>query len=250
MRKVFVVASSIQPRTGTFTYSPTRSFFDTDERYRQTIFTINSIRNAVPDAKIVVVDSSEDYKEKQFVLSTYLGVEFIPIKELSGEVFETVNTHKNKSLCECLLLNTYYTQYKKQLMEYDFIIKATGRYFYFGIDNSYFTEENTDKIFFKRPLKFDWDNSWNYELVDARQYHNENVLHQYCTVLFGSASQHFHKLMDINEATIHLLNQPSMIHYDIETLSYYFTRFYKQHILEVDWMVSGWDGTSGRFMYY
>jgi len=58
------------------------------------------------------------------------------------------------------------------------------------------------------------------------------------------------KFIDINEATIHLLNQTAMSHYDIETLSYYFTRAFEDKIIEVDWKVSGWDGTSGRFMYY
>jgi hypothetical protein len=54
----------------------------------------------------------------------------------------------------------------------------------------------------------------------------------------------------MNDATVHLLQQPLMHHYDIETLSYYFTRAYEDKIIEVDWKVSGWDGTSGRFMYY
>ena len=57
-------------------------------------------------------------------------------------------------------------------------------------------------------------------------------------------------MMDINEATIHLLDQPSMNHYDIETLSYYFTRQHESTVVETDWIVSGWDGTSGRYMYY
>jgi hypothetical protein len=61
---------------------------------------------------------------------------------------------------------------------------------------------------------------------------------------------HLEKFIDINEAVIHLLNQPTMRHYDIETLMYYLTRPYEDNIMEVNWKVSGWDGTSGRFMYY
>jgi hypothetical protein len=41
-----------------------------------------------------------------------------------------------------------------------------------------------------------------------------------------------------------------MAHYDIETLSYYFTRPHEKQIIETDWKVCGWDGTSARFMYY
>jgi hypothetical protein len=250
MRKLFVVGSSIQPRTGVFTYSPTRSKFDSEERFRQTIFTINSIHNAFPDSDIVVIDSSDDYKEYYFILKNFLGVDYVPLKEISPSAFDVVNTHPNKSLCESLLLNTFFQQYKKDIKDYDYVIKTTGRYFHFNFDDKLFTEENKDKIFFKKPLHFPWNDTWNYSFIDVRQEQRTNELHQYCTVLYAFGSQHLDKFIDINEATIHLLKQPSMMHYDIETLSYYLTRQYKDIIIETDWKVSGWDGTSGRFMYY
>lgn len=250
MRKLFVIGSSIQPRAGKFTYSPVRSKFDTDERFRQTIFTVNSIQNSFPDADIVIVDSSDEYKDYHLVFKNYLKTDFVPLKELSSGAFELVNTHPNKSFCESLLLNTYFSQYKKQIKEYDYVIKATGRYFYFDFNDALFTEQNIDKIFFKKPLQFQWNDSWQYSFVDRRKEQNNNLLHQYCTVLYGFGSQYLEKFIDINEAAINLLNHPSMIHYDIETLSYYFTRPFEKVIIETDWKVSGWDGTSGRFMYY
>ena len=124
-----------------------------------------------------------------------------------------------------------------------------GRYFYWDFNDDLFTPENTDKIFFKKPLNFEWNNSWNYQFVDRRTSEN-NRLYQYCTVLYGFGSMHLDKFIDINEATIHLLKQPQMSHYDIETLSYFLTRPYRDLIIETDWKVCGWDGTSGRFMYY
>lgn len=250
MRKLFVVASSIQPREGRFTYSATRSFFTAEERFRQTIFTINSIQNIFPDAEITIIDSSDEYSEYHKIFTNYFNVNFIPIKELSGEVFEKVNTHTNKSLCECLLLNTYYQHYKKQVFEYDYIIKTCGRYFYSRMNNSLFTEANTNKIFFKHPLEFNWNNTWNYSFIDRREETKKNVLNQYCTVLYAFGKKHYQKMIDINETAIHVISQPSMHHYDIETLSYYLTRPYLNDIIEVDWRVSGWDGTSGRFMHY
>lgn len=249
MRKLFVVASSIQPRDGKFSYSKTRSLFSAEERFRQTFFTVNSIKNLVPEAKVVVVDSSDDYELYAKKLA-YLDAEFIPIKELSGEVFETVNTHQSKSLCECLLLNTYFEQYKKEIFSYDYVIKTCGRYFYSKMDKSIFNEENTSKMFFKHPLQFKWNHTWNYDFVDLRHINGGDFLNQYCTVLYAFGAKHLHRIMDINEAAIHIINRPLMYHYDIETLSYYFTRPFQTDIIEVDWMVSGWDGTSGEFMYY
>jgi hypothetical protein len=249
MNKLFVVTSSIQPREGRFTYSQTRSHFSPEERLRQTIFTVNSIRNAVPDAKIVLFDTSNDYNEYKFLFPIYFGVDYVPIKEVSGEVFETVNTHTNKSLCECLLLKTYMEQFKTEVNECDYFIKATGRYFYSYI-NDFFNTNNVNSIFFKKPLKFEWNDSWNYEFVDQRNLQGDNFLYQYCTVLYGCGKNHVHKLADLFEMVTYLLKQPSMTHYDIETLSYYFTRPYKDIIIETDWRVTGWDGTSGRMMHY
>lgn len=246
--KLFIIPSTIQPRKGRFTYSNTRSHFSTEERLRQTIFTINSIQNAYPNSHVVLLDSSDDCSFKK-ELTHIKNLEFISVKEISPENAEIINTHPNKSLCECLMMNTYYTKFKKQIKEYDYVIKTCGRYFYFNFTD-HFTEENKDKIFFKRPLQFDWDDSWRYHFIDRRDIQKDNKLKQYCTVLFAFGSIHLEKFIDINEATIHLLKQPCMSHYDIETLSYYFTRPYDSNILEVDWIVSGWDGTSGRFMYY
>jgi hypothetical protein len=250
MSEIFVVGSSIQTRNAPLTYSPVRTVFSADERFRHTIFTVNSIHNAFPKAKIVLVDSSEDYQEYKSLLSYFLNVEFIPLKELSGEAFEIVNNHPNKSLCESLLLNTYYKQYKKYIEQYDFVVKGCGRYFHFNFDGSLFTEENKDKIFFKKPMNFEWNDSWNYSFIDRRQLQGNNRIHQYCTVLYAFGSMHLEKFIDINEAVVHFLKQPSMIHYDIETLSYYLTRQYQDKIIETDWKVCGWDGTSARFMYY
>jgi hypothetical protein len=250
MRKLFVVSSSIAPKPGTFTYSPTRSVFGAEERFRQTIFTINSIQASFPNDKIVVVDSSEDYADYIVTLRHLKNVEYLPVKDYAPEIFNLVNHHQNKSLCECALLNSYYKKFKNEIKEYDYVIKTTGRYFYFNFNDALFTQENTNKIFFKKPLNFEWNDNWRYQFVDRRVQQNNNRLHQYCTVLYGFGIHQFDKFIDINDAVVNLLSNEKMAHYDIETLSYYFTRPFEKDIIETDWIVSGWDGTSARFMYY
>lgn len=250
MNKLVIITSSINPRQGDFTYSKKRTFFNAEERFRQTICTVNSLKNSLPGCKVVIIDSSEEYKEYLDLFQFFPNVEFIPVKELSGEVFEITNTHRNKSHCESLLLNTYFKQYKRQIKEFDFVFKTSGRYIHFNFNDKLLTEENKDKIFFKKPLQFTWDESWGYQFVDIRNYENHNFLCQYCTVLYGYGSTHLDKFMDINEAVIHLTNQPSMHYYDIETFYYYFMLQYRNQVIHTDWIVSGWDGVSGKFMYY
>jgi len=247
--KLFIIPSTIQPRDGAFTYAKTRSVFSAEERFRQTVFTINSIQSAYPDADMVLLDSSDNYQTFKPDLLHIPNLKFVSLKEIDSNIANTVNSHVNKSLCECLMMNTYFKHFKKTIKEYDYVIKTCGRYFYFNFEN-YFTEENTNKIFFKKPLQFTWDDNWNYHYVDLRHYQNNNKLYQYCTVLFAFGSAYLEKFIDINETVIHLIDQPSMKHYDIETLMYYLTRPYQNNIIETDWKVSGWDGTSGRFMYY
>lgn len=248
--KLFIIGSSIQTRNAPLTYSKVRTIFSKEERLRQTIFTVNSITNAFPESRIVLLDSSDEVEDIRNQMRYFNNVEFIALKDLSGEAHDIVNNHKNKSLCESLLLNTYYTQYKKYIKQFDYVIKACGRYFYFNMFNDLFTEENKDKIFFKKPLQFEWDDSWKYDFIDLRAYQNDNFIRQYCTVLYGFGSSQLYKFIDINEAIVHLLSYPQMSHFDVETLSYYLTRPFESQIIETDWLVCGWDGTSGRFMLY
>lgn len=249
MNKIVIVGSTIQAREGKFTYSKTRTIFDANERFRQTIATVNSLTNALPDAKIYVVDSSDQFEPYVFPFSMIgPSVTFVPVKELDSDACEIINSHTNKSYCESLILNTFYNKFRAELENADYVIKATGRYMYFDLNDKIFNESNTDKIFFKPPLKFNWSDNWDYHLIDRRKQQNDNKIYQYCTVLYGFGAQHLQKMIDINDAAMHCISQKW--NFDIETLSYYFTRFWEANIIETNWKVCGWDGTSGRLMFY
>lgn len=250
MDKIAIVTSSIQVKPGKFTYSLKRSEFNSEERLRQTISTVSSIQASIPGCKVVIVDSSEDYAEYSRIFGYLENVEFVPLKELSGEAYELASTHINKSLCESVLLQAYYTNYKKYIKQFDFVVKVCGRYLLFGVNNDLFTEQNKNKIFYKKPIQFEWNDSWRYHFVDRRNLQNDNKLNQYCTVIYAFGIDNLERFMDINEANSHLLNKNVMMHYDLETLMYYYTRPYVSDVIETDWKVCGWDGTSGRFMYY
>lgn len=250
MNKLIVVTSCINPRNGHFTYSKTRSKFNAEERFRQTLFTINSLRNSLPEAKIVIVESSDNLIEYEQILSYHKNVELIHLKKISAETHEIVNTHVHKSFCESLMLNTFYDYYKHELPKYDYIIKVSGRYFFYNLNKYIFNEENKDKILFKKPMHFEWNDSWGYSLVDLRAEQNDNKLYQYCTVLYGFGYDKLQTMVELNKKTMDLVYQPSMYHYDMETLFYYFLRPYNSKIIETDWIVSGWHGPCGTYVFY
>lgn len=251
MRKLAIITSSINPREGNnFFYTTNRSHFTPEIRLQQTIYTINCLKSCIPNVDIAVVDTSENNDNFKNLFEYFGNTKLYPIKDLSPEVFEITNTHKNKSHCECLLLNTFYNHFKKDIKEYDYVIKTSGRYFHFNFNDTLFTEENRDKIFFKFPRAYEWKDEWNYSMIDVRAEENHNFLKQYCTVLYAFGTQHLDKFIDMNEATIHLTKYPELSHYDIETLYYYFMRSYRQHLIQTNWLVSGWCGVTGRFWYY
>jgi hypothetical protein len=127
----------------------------------------------------------------------------------------------------------------------------SGRYFIDrSFDVSLFNEYNKDKIFFKRPMKFEWNNSWPYDMVDRRSLQGDNLLYQYSSVLYGFGADMLDRIVDIYHVIETFTGHPNKIVYDVETLLYYFTRVYQDKIIETDWTIYGWDGTSGTFLRY
>jgi hypothetical protein len=254
MKKAFIVTSSIEvDNQHPLTYSKVRTAFDSEERFRQTVMTVASLDLACDknDTTIYILDTSENWKERAATFLYQPNLKFISVKEFFPDIFDAVRTHPHKSYCECLLLSRFIKDFRKELSQYDYLFKLTGRYF---VDSSFnteiFNEENLNKIFFKHPLGFEWHDAWGYNLVDRRQQQNNNKLHQYCSVLFGWGKDHYDHFLDLFTAMTTMFSQPEFFNYDVETLIYYFTRPFEETIIETDWIIYGWSGASGQFMRY
>ena len=253
MKKAFIVTSAIEVNNNNpLTYSTVRSYFSNEERFRQTVATIVTL-DLLSDSEttIYLLDSSENWEQYRDQLLYQRNLKFISVKSEFPEIYKTVTTHPQKSYCESLLVSTFMVKYQKELFENDYILKMSGRYL---IDRSFdpvlLNEYNTDKIFFKQPIKWDWRDSWCYSLVDRRQDQGDNNLCQYSSVIFGWGKQHHKHFMDLWLGMAAMLVLPHMSHFDIETLSYYLTRPFEKDIIETDWIVYGWLGTTGHFTRY
>lgn len=253
MKKAFLITSAIDiDNNHPLTYSKVRTAFDPAERFRQTAFTVASLDLAArEDSTFFLIDISDNYEGYKNFLSYQTNLVYVSVKQEMPEIYNTVRTHPNKSHCETLLLLTFLLKYKAQLKEFDYFFKVSGRYFIdSNFNSSLFNDHNTDKIFFKKPLKFEWVDSWNYQMVDRRADQGDNFLYQYCSVLYGWGKEYHDKFVDIFHAIEVMTSSPSTIHYDVETLLYHYTREFKNNILETDWIVYGWDGTNGTFLRY
>lgn len=161
MKLAFLVGSVINVSEGTFNYMEnSRSAQSSDERARQTAVTLNSIFCKYPNAKIYLIEGSLSLPKELLVSSGifyYLeeyNVELVKLVDIDKDVCKELNTHENKSYCECLLYSTFLKHYEEDLENYDLVIKLTGRYSItsnFNIDSSM----TKDDILFKHIHKFD-----------------------------------------------------------------------------------------------
>jgi len=250
MSRLYIITSSINPREDKLTYSRKRSLFDKESRLQQTVFTIKSIQSMDPGSRMILLDSSDDLESFQDQFLSFYNLEVYSTKKFGKEIHDIIASNRNKSACECLMLGTYLETNRVELLQYDHIVKTTGRYVYSDFSPNILNEYQRSKFFFKKELKFKWNDIWKYELVDSRSIDNDNYLHQYCTVLYAFGIENLERMIDIYTGSFYILNHPDMIHYDIETLSNYFLRPYKSDMIEVPWTICGFDGVNGNLMHY
>lgn len=245
MKIAFLITSSIDVENIPLTYSNTRSIFTAEERFKQTILTIesiNKIRNS--DSKIYLVDSSKNWDQYKSNLN-YKNFQYVSIQKEFPDIYAEVRSHANKSRCETLATLNFLQRYKNELNEFDAIIKISGRYF---LDISFDVGKiSRNCIVFKYPWKWNWRDEWNYQMVKLPE---ESKLHQYCTMVFGWGMDHFDNILNLYTEISDTLSDPNNQHYDMETLIYFYSRKIRDYIVETDWPIYGWLGTTGKFSRY
>ena len=247
-----MVTSAIEvDNTSPLTYSNIRSTFSTIERLRQTFYTIVNLETVIDeDTTIFLIDISSDSENLYHFFKYQKNLKIIFVKSELNEIYETVKTHPNKSYCETLLLRSFMEKYKEELLEYDFFFKLSGRYFTDKSFNVSYFDSNPSGLFFKVPLKFPWQEHWNFSIVDSRSEQQDNYIYQYSSVLYGWSKDYNENMFYIYKVIEEILSKKSCYQYDNETLLYYLTRQYHDNIKEMPWTVYGWDGVGGNFLRY
>lgn len=253
MNKAYIIISCIEPDPSKpLNYSPIRTAFGPDERFRHTIFTVTSL-NLVqdPNSKIYLIDSSENWQKYKDIISYYPNLTFVSVKEELPEAFEACRNNPNKSYAETLTMVAFLTKYREELKSFDYFIKVCGRYFVDShFDESLFNEANLNKLFFKHPIEFEFNEDWNFQMVDRRAIQQNNKFYWYSSVLFAWGREYHDKMIDIFRVSSVMLNHPATCHYQIETLLYFFTREYEKDIVHTNWVVLGFDGVGATFLRY
>jgi hypothetical protein len=252
MKKCMVVTNAIDvDYSKPLTYSSVRSAFSSDERLAQTIETIKTInRYCDEDTKIyflVLADQPEKYC-KEFAADNLVYVDYI--KKFPKE-YDIIRTHPNKTHCEVIMQKTFFESYAEELKQYDYFFKLSGRYL---LDDTFNLElcnnDNLNKFLFKPHHEFEWQDWWGMDLIDRRKYQNNNNIHQYCTILYGWGREKHSIMINILKVIADVTGYNKTMQYDLELLTYFFTRWYEDDIVDLPATVSGWVGVNGQFVRY
>lgn len=253
MRTCWYLSSCVETdSTAPLTYTKSRSAFSTEERYRQTVMTINTIRCLQPEAMIYVVDGSTDVTAIRTGLeSIFSHCRVVASKDLAtAEDFDRIRRHPNKSLGESIQLRDFVTAYQDELRQYDLVFKMSGRYVLTDTNPQTLRPARRDAYLFKRPLQFPWQDAWGYHPVDLRQTEGHTFLKQYCSVWYGYGQDRVEDMRQLYCGLVGLLQHPSMIRYDVETLLYYLLADVRSQVMELPVTVLGWTGPDAQLMRY
>jgi hypothetical protein len=141
LENITIVTSIINIPDKPFSYTSTRSIYSRNERFEQTKYTIQTIKNKIPDNKIIAIECSELNEEEIEYINNNVDY-FI---NLYGNVdLEKYIFGISKSMGENTLLLTVINYLKENNIQYNNFYKISGRYWLtdkFNYDNF-----NNDKI--------------------------------------------------------------------------------------------------------
>lgn len=153
---------------------PRRTDFSWEERYRQTIYTIINLRNISNKAKTFIVDVSLDYDKFYVIESEFENVTYWPVAKYNKNVADYANKSCAKSLCEAMIINEFTKTNHEELLQYDFIVKVSGRYV-FEVDCNDFIK---NKFMFTKKIPYDppsavihqYDEGWDHFMYPSTIY--------------------------------------------------------------------------------
>lgn len=234
MRKIFIVTSVIEA---------SNSVFSTEVRLNQTIKTIESIKQQQPSADIIFVDGSLNSYEKD-IKAIDPKINYLYIKRMRPDLLNDILYSNNKSIGEASLIKAAIDHDLLNLLNYDFIIKATGRYYYENLNDDYFQESSINKFLFIQSEDDirEWNNGYvDYSLIKDVRY-PDSKRHIFKTGLYALSTKKLWKFRDKLTNIVTKLKNPLYQNYDIENLLYneLLDEVVSNNIINVDWKILGW----------
>lgn len=159
MKNLVLITSVIHTSSKPLSYSPIRSVFSSTERFIQTQNTIYSIREKIPQVKILLVECSELTEEENEYFKNNCDYFFNVINE--PNLLEYTSS-LSKSLGEGSMTIKAIEYIKNRGIEFDNLFKITGRYF---LNDSFnFNKFNNNYLCFRYNIGNETANTYIYKL--------------------------------------------------------------------------------------
>lgn len=123
--KIFLITSIIYTSSNPLFGNTIRSIFTGEERLVQTIETLKTVREKVPDAYIIFAEGSSLNPED--ISKLYQYIDLIILFSESETAKYHCNSSENKSIGEVYLLSTIISRIEK--FPFNYLIKLSGRYY-------------------------------------------------------------------------------------------------------------------------
>ena len=136
---IILITSKILVSRNIFSYISIRSIYSIENRYKQTIETINTIRKNIPDVCIFLIDNSNfenGYIYMHNELNNLCDVFINPLHD--SELYYYTNVNKYKSVAEGYQIMYFLDIFNQLNIKYDHFFKISGRYYLndsFNYDN-------------------------------------------------------------------------------------------------------------------
>ena len=127
MYNLIFISSAICTNSEPLSYTPSRSVFSHEERYKQTIVTIESIRNKINDSYIVLIEGTIIPEYMRTTLELLVDYYYDTANDI--ELYNKVNgPYKGYAECCCTLSYFQSTHWKENNKLFKSASKINGRY--------------------------------------------------------------------------------------------------------------------------
>jgi hypothetical protein len=133
---IFFISSVIKTSNNPWHHTDIRSPFTTEERFNQTLYTIESIRNLNDNTKILLVDCSDLDKDMEYTLKNKVDY-YIQLYN-NDEIRNICMNTKQKGYGEIMETKAAFDFIKENNIEFNRLFKISGRYYL----NENFSKEN------------------------------------------------------------------------------------------------------------
>jgi hypothetical protein len=141
IKNIVVITSIINIPNLPFSYTQTRSVYNRNERYEQTKNTMKSIKDKIPDSKIMLIECSELNEEETEYINKNVDYFF---NVYGNSILEEHIFGLSKSMGENVLLLCAIDYLKNNNVEYENFYKISGRYWL--TDKFNYNNYDNDKI--------------------------------------------------------------------------------------------------------